>query len=953
MKVLETTPSPAFTMGKKKHKLRNNKQNAAADIDQSESSDEAAGIAGATGQTCQHIGKAVNFSAMRKSIQKQVFGECTSCTREALSGKKSEKQSTSPFLAEGDPIPTSSSTDDLFTDESEPITWVCLQCGHQGCDRNSQDKHSLRHHETPHSSSHAIVINTTSWAAWCYDCDDEVCIDGSKRLRECVEFLRKTAGVPPSEASVHPGRKGQVAGPSVPEQQHQQQHHQQGVIGRSRSGSGKAGTGQSIALCQKVKGLSNLGNTCFFNAVMQVVCQTPSFEQLIGDRGKKGRMLTLPGHQVDAEMEQWSSSSSSSSEDEFKDADIDKNLSPIDVVLPDVGSLTQAVLSFLHEMNNTSGKSGTVTPSALFGQVCKKAPRFRGYQQQDSHELLRYLLDSMKTEEIKRGRTGILKFFKLSENSNPKKIDSCTRMKVKEYGRQAKVTFVDQVFGGQLISTVVCGECNYVSQIFEPFLDLSLSITEEKPHRPNLGILGKKQSIPDLPSSAPKPNKYQEKKLKKQARRDAKRKQKTSKNKVVPLGEFQSTTEGEVALENSVAGEEHKDGVSGKDVENGDGSLDSDLEDTSDADVEDNVDTDNIKTVGEMVSSGVDCTGAGEGVNHRAENGQGEGSGATGTLTDVTQQLSTLSLQEIGETTAKREVNGESVPQINGVDSSVSEDTGVCLAGVENGCLPISTSCQDNHVEVTNGDCQPAPQTRPSKDEVKKEARQRSMATLGLRYQPLPRECSVMSSLHHFTSAELLTGNNKFGCEKCTKKQKAAKGKSEMVYRNASKHYLIFSPPAVLTLHFKRFEQIGYNSRKVNSHVDFTFLLDLSPFCSSLCQGRRKDQKKILYSLYGVVEHSGRLNGGHYTAYVKVRPNIGLITDFLQTYASHPRELIQRYSEHYLNGISESSEDSGDGSEGLVPPGRWYHISDNRVSEVPETSVQTAQAYLLFYERVC
>jgi ubiquitin C-terminal hydrolase len=27
---------------------------------------------------------------------------------------------------------------------------------------------------------------------------------------------------------------------------------------------------------------------------------------------------------------------------------------------------------------------------------------------------------------------------------------------------------------------------------------------------------------------------------------------------------------------------------------------------------------------------------------------------------------------------------------------------------------------------------------------------------------------------------------------------------------------------------------------------------------------------QILYSLYGVVEHSGRLQGGHYTAFVKV-----------------------------------------------------------------------------------
>lgn len=30
------------------------------------------------------------------------------------------------------------------------------------------------------------------------------------------------------------------------------------------------------------------------------------------------------------------------------------------------------------------------------------------------------------------------------------------------------------------------------------------------------------------------------------------------------------------------------------------------------------------------------------------------------------------------------------------------------------------------------------------------------------------------------------------------------------------------------------------------------------------------DQTQLLYSLYGVVEHSGALSGGHYVAYVKV-----------------------------------------------------------------------------------
>ena len=58
---------------------------------------------------------------------------------------------------------------------------------------------------------------------------------------------------------------------------------------------------------------------------------------------------------------------------------------------------------------NSKGKRGgaavnignVVNPGHLFGNICKKSPQFRGYQQQDAHELLRHLLDSLKTEEIK------------------------------------------------------------------------------------------------------------------------------------------------------------------------------------------------------------------------------------------------------------------------------------------------------------------------------------------------------------------------------------------------------------------------------------------------------------------------------------------------------------------------------------------------------------------------
>merc|ERR1712200_135392 len=48
-----------------------------------------------------------------------------------------------------------------------------------------------------------------------------------------------------------------------------------------------------------------------------------------------------------------------------------------------------------------------------------------------------------------------------------------------------------------------------------------------------------------------------------------------------------------------------------------------------------------------------------------------------------------------------------------------------------------------------------------------------------------------------------------------------------------------------------------------------------APFCSSTSLSMPTMQAgatEILYTLFGIVEHSGRLQGGHYTAYVKLRP---------------------------------------------------------------------------------
>lgn len=59
-----------------------------------------------------------------------------------------------------------------------------------------------------------------------------------------------------------------------------------------------------------------------------------------------------------------------------------------------------------------------------------------------------------------------------------------------------------------------------------------------------------------------------------------------------------------------------------------------------------------------------------------------------------------------------------------------------------------------------------------TRKEIKREAHLKSMSTLTPRYQPASRECSILSCLNQFTSAELLTGNNKVTCENCTRQKR-------------------------------------------------------------------------------------------------------------------------------------------------------------------------------------
>ncbi|CAB3992006.1 ubiquitin carboxyl-terminal hydrolase 16-like [Paramuricea clavata] len=233
-----------------------------------------------------------------------------------------------------------------------------------------------------------------------------------------------------------------------------------------------------------------------------------------------------------------------------------------------------------------------------------------------------------------------------------------------------------------------------------------------------------------------------------------------------------------------------------------------------------------------------------------------------------------------------------------------------------------------------------------------------------------PNVMSVESCLKRFCSPEILDGDNMFICEQCNQNNteeeeeeeetndedekedsdddkdttSEKKTKRKPIYTEAVKQLLINEAPPIFTLHLKRFHQVGYSLKKIPKHVDFPLLLDIAPFCHKSSKLATDSEGKVLYSLFGIVEHSGSLHSGHYTAYCRV-PTV-------------PSSLFETKFENLtqLLNIMDQMWTQGDKRESYVHEGlsssRWFYISDSHVSEVGLDRVLKAQAYLLFYERM-
>ncbi|CAH6792498.1 ubiquitin carboxyl-terminal hydrolase 16 isoform X2 [Phodopus roborovskii] len=796
---------------------------------------------------CRHLRKGLEQGNLKKALANVEWNACQDCK-------------------------TDNKVKDRPGGEAEdPSVWLCLKCGHQGCGRDSQEQHALKHYSTPRSEPHYLVLSLDNWSVWCYKCDEEVKYCSSNRLGQVVDFVRKQAGTTTPKPEKDNGHI-ELENKKLEKESKNEQEREKS------ENKAKENIPMDSVSQITVKGLSNLGNTCFFNAVMQNLSQTPVLRELLKEVKMSGTIVKL----------------------EPPDLALTE---PLEVNLEPPGPLTLAMSQFLNEMQEN--KKRIVTPKELFSQVCKKATRFKGYQQQDSQELLRYLLDGMRAEEHQRVSKGILKAF----GNSTEKLDEEVKNKVKEYEKKkAMPSFVDRIFGGELTSTIMCDECRTVSLVHESFLDLSLPVLDDQSGKKNINDKNMKKTMEeedkdseeekddsymktrsDIPSGT---SKHIQKKAKKQAKKQAKnqRRQQKLQEKVLHLNAICATDHTEDKEQET---EMALPGV-GVDAESNHVSQEEGIHTEADVNQKD------LNGQEKMIESATDSQKCPEALGVKSEIDLGILTSAT----ECTRDLNDAFLEE--------STNGE-------LDIT---------NGLKNLNLNAAIHPDEINIEILNDS-----HSATKVCEVMNEDPETAFCTLANREAFSTAECSVQHCLYQFTRNEKLQDANKLLCDVCTRRQgngpKAnIKGERKHVYTNAKKQMLVSLAPPVLTLHLKRFQQAGFNLRKVNKHIKFPEILDLAPFCTLKCKNVAEESTRVLYALYGVVEHSGTMRSGHYTAYAKAR-----------TASSHLSNFV-------LHG------DIPQDCEVESTKGQWFHISDTHVQAVPVSKVLNSQAYLLFYERI-
>ncbi|XP_072291193.1 ubiquitin carboxyl-terminal hydrolase 3 [Eucyclogobius newberryi] len=305
---------------------------------------------------------------------------------------------------------------------SDQSAWMCLTCLRVHCGRYVNG-HALKHFEESSSSSqekgeesnqHCVCMDCTNYSIFCYRCDEFVVNDTAlglvQKVREHLQSLENPGTVLDGE--------------------------------RKRKIQESVGPDNKILKIDGVTlaatGLRNLGNTCFMNAVLQSLSNIEQFSCYFKALPAAAQLSGKAAGRMYHTRSQG-----------------DTSVSLVEEVRKTFCSLWQ-------------GNQTAFSPDSLFYTIWKLMPSFRGYQQQDAHEFMRYLLDHLH-RELQNSKNGDVH---LSEDE----VQLSTGDKGTLNGNASVVT---SIFGGVLQNEVNCLICGTESRKFDPFLDLSLDIPRQ------------------------------------------------------------------------------------------------------------------------------------------------------------------------------------------------------------------------------------------------------------------------------------------------------------------------------------------------------------------------------------------------------------------------------------------------------------------------------------------
>ncbi|KAI1301809.1 Ubiquitin carboxyl-terminal hydrolase 22 [Halotydeus destructor] len=158
---------------------------------------------------------------------------------------------------------------------------------------------------------------------------------------------------------------------------------------------------------------------------------------------------------------------------------------------------------------------------------------------------------------------------------------------------------------------------------------------------------------------------------------------------------------------------------------------------------------------------------------------------------------------------------------------------------------------------------------------------------------------SLTDCLERFTRPEHLGSTAKIKCNSCQS------------YQESTKQLTMKKLPIVACFHLKRFEHLNRLHKKITSLISFPQYLDMTPFMASQRSSKSSSSSSNMscqrddnmYSLFAVVNHSGTIETGHYTAFVR-----------------------QHHSQ-------------------------WFKCDDSAITEATVEDVLKSEGYLLFYHK--